>query len=76
MCLHRDPALVIPLHRVVVLCPFSFCALEPCMPSTSGLHILQGSSPDWVACSTVSFWDTFSTIRQEARWYFLPLGVL
>lgn len=42
----------------------------------TGLQILHGCKPNLRACSTVISSETFFTIRQVAKWYFAPEGVL
>jgi len=65
-------------HWLVELVPAVFFGFD-IMPETArkgGSQILQGSRPLFSAFSKGSEDETFLTIRHEAKWYFVPLGVL
>jgi hypothetical protein len=66
---------VSPLHCTVLLVPWvglNAC----CADDVADLQIRQAVNPDSLASASDIFEETFSTIRQVERWYFLPLGVL
>ncbi len=77
LCLHRVPVFVVPLHCTVLLVPCVFLELYgTAFAATGGLHILQASRPSSTALGIEILEETFSTILQVAKWYFLPEGVL
>ena len=75
MCLQRVPALVSPLHWVVLPVPCGFDDTRFC-GALAGLQILQGCKPDSAALEREIASETFFTIWQLAVWYFAPEGVL
>ena len=74
------PCLVLPLHRLDSDSPTALFELEKVLCKAffaGGLHILQGSKLySLISDAPTSFLDTFSTIRQVLKRYFLPEGVL
>ncbi|RYZ63434.1 MAG: hypothetical protein EOP09_17675 [Proteobacteria bacterium] len=54
------------MHCVVMPSPFALFSDTAGRRSMIGLHILQGCSPMSIACCTVTFSETFFTIRQVA----------
>jgi len=73
--LQRVPALSVPLHCTVEFSPFALL-VDVISPLSGGLQILQAVNPNSFAFDAVIFSETFFTLRQVARWYFSPDGVL
>ncbi|WP_275624908.1 hypothetical protein [Kaistella sp. PBT33-4] len=75
--MQRVPAWVVPRQRLAELVPETFFGSDfiPEIWRYGGRQILHGVSPLRSAFSMPETEETFLTIRQLERWYFVPEGV-